>query len=116
MANKVLLLDRKTWDLCLASGGVIAVAADPYATSQAVSCALKLWQGDYWYDTTIGVPYQQILGGNLPLQTIKSQLEAAALTVPGVLTATCYISSFVGRNLTGQVQFTTASGNGSVSL
>ena len=116
MGNKVLLLDRKTWDLCLASGCTIAIATDPYATSQAVACALRLWQNDYWYDQTLGVPYQQILGGDLPLQTIKSALESAALTVPGVLTATCYISSFVGRNLVGQVQYTTATDSGTVSL
>jgi len=108
----VLLLDRTTNDLCMTAGNTIAVATDPYATSQSVANALKLKLGDYWYNTTLGVDYDRILGGSMPLSWVKSQFEKAALTVPGVLTATCYITSLVNRHLIGQVQYTTASSSG----
>ena len=48
----------------------------------------------------------------MPLSWVKAQFEKAALTVPGVLTATCYITSLVNRNLIGQVQYTTATSSG----
>ena len=108
----VLLLDRTTNDLCLTAGNTIAVATAPYATSQSVANALKLRLGEYWYNTTIGVDYDRILGGSMPLSWVKAQFEKAALTVPGVLTATCYITSLVNRNLIGQVQYTTATSSG----
>ena len=114
--GSTLLLDRTTNDLCLNAAGGIAVATDPYATNQAVACALKLKQGEDWYDTTVGVPYNQILGNAPPLQWIKMQFEEAALSVPGVLSAVCYISSFTNRNLVGQVQWSTSTTSGTTSL
>jgi hypothetical protein len=35
---------------------------------------------------------------------------AAALTVPGVVSATCVIEAFAARQVTGQVQFVTTTG------
>jgi hypothetical protein len=106
-----LLLDRSTWDLCLDSSGNIAMATDPYAIAQDVASAIKLFLGELWYDTTKGVPYWgQILGELPPVALMKAKFVAAALTVPEVVAATCYIQSIKGRVVTGQVQCTTTSG------
>ncbi|NBW08587.1 MAG: hypothetical protein EBR82_11240 [Caulobacteraceae bacterium] len=108
---RTLLLDQTTWDLCLDAAGDIAIAADPYAMAQDVASAIRLFIGEAWYDTALGVPYfEQILGRAPPVSLIKEQLTRAALTVPGVVAATCTLASIVNRQLTGQVRVTDRAG------
>jgi hypothetical protein len=118
LAKSTLLLATDTWDLVLDASGNIAVADPPYALAQDVASAIRTFLGEVYWDTTIGVPYQtQILGHTPPITYFKEQMVAAALTVPGVVTATCTISSFVGRKITGQVLFTDDTGiTGAVGL
>lgn len=112
MLMDTLLLDTKAWDLVLDSNGNIALAAPPYATAQDVASAMRIFLGELWYDTKQGVPYwQQLLGMNPTSSQIASALNAAAMTVPGVATANTVINSFAGREISGQVQFTTTDGS-----
>lgn len=109
---KTLLLNPVTWDLVKDSAGNIAVAENPYALAQDAASAIKLFLAELWFDTTQGVPYfQQIFGSPPNVTLIKAKFVAAALTVPGVTSATVFITSIVGRNVTGQVQVTDANGN-----
>lgn len=102
-----LLLDQKTWDLTLDAGGNIALATDPYSIAQSVASAVRTFLGEVWYDTALGVSYfQSILGFLPPLELLKAQLVAAALTVPEVTAAKVFISALKGRQLTGQIQVT----------
>lgn len=106
-----LLLDLQAWDLVADAAGNLAVCQDPYAIAQDTACACRLFKGELWYDSTQGVPYfQKILGKLPPLAFVKAQLNAAAMTVPGVSSATTFIGGLVNRQLTGQVQVTTTSG------
>lgn len=102
-----LLLDQTSWDLILDVNANIAVASDPYSQAQDAASAIKLFKGELYYDTTQGVPFfTDILGQAPPLAITKSQFVTAAETVPGVTAAQCFISSFVNRKLSGQVQIT----------
>lgn len=102
-----LLLDPKTWDLLVDGSRNIAVAAEPYALAQDAGSAIKLFRGEDYYDTTRGVPYwEEILGRWPPLRVMKSLWVAAALTVPNVKSAACFISAFIDRRIIGQVQVT----------
>lgn len=102
-----LLLDRTTWDLTIDAAGNIAVASDPYAMAQDAASAIKLFQGELWYDTAKGVPYwSQILGKMPPISLMKAKFVAAAMTVPGVVAAQCFITAIAGRKVSGQVQIT----------
>lgn len=106
-----LLLDQTLWDLCLDTSGNIALASDPYSIAQDVASAAKTFKGEAWYNTALGIPYfGQILGHQPPLQYIKAQLIAAALTVPEVIAAVCYISGISGRSVSGQLQVTDNTG------
>ena len=108
---KTLLLDTQVWDLVLDSNGNIACAAPPYAVAQDVASAIRLFLGELWYDTKQGVPYwQSLLGFNPTTSQIASALNAAALTVPGVISANTIITSISDREVIGQVQFTTSNG------
>lgn len=106
---KTLLLSPVSWDLMIDVDGNIAVADDPYALAQDAASAIRLFLGTLWYDTTQGIPYFSELFGQPPNVTLmKAKFAAAALTVPGVVTATVVITSIVGRNVSGQVQVTSS--------
>jgi hypothetical protein len=106
-----LLLDISGWDLLADAAGNIAVAADPYAQSQDVASAVRTFLGEVWYDLLLGVPYwQQILGLSPPVTVFQELMAAAGMTVPGVVSAVCTIQKFQDRRVTGQVLFTTDTG------
>ncbi len=111
-----LLLDRTTWDLCKDLSGNIAVATEPYAIAQDVASAVRLFEGELWYQTLKGVPYfDQILGHQPPLGLLKAAFTTAALTVPEVASVKVFVSGdSKTRELTGQIQITDTSGNQTV--
>lgn len=108
-----LLLDRTAWDLVLDSNGNMALASPPYALEQDVASAVRLFLGELWYDTTKGIPYfEEILGQLPPVSLLTAYIEQAALTVPGVVSARCVVSSFQNRAISGEIQFIDDSGIG----
>lgn len=108
---KTILLDTVAWDLVVDAAGNIAVASDPYALAQDAASAIRLFQGELWFDTAQGVPFwTQILGRSPPLALMKSKFVAAARTVPGVVAARCFITAITERRVSGQVQITDSAG------
>jgi hypothetical protein len=106
MQLNTLLLDRTQWDLIIDSAGNIAVASPPYALAQDVASAVRLFLGELFYDGTKGIPYfEDVLGHLPPPALLIGYIENAALTVPGVVSAQCIISTFDNRTVTGQIQF-----------
>lgn len=107
-----LLLDRSTWDLVLDSGGNLALATTPYAVVQDVSCAVRVFAGECWYNTGAGLPYRQnILGISQSASVFRAQAEAVAQAVPGVASARCIITALaVDRRLSGAILVTTTDG------
>lgn len=107
------LLDQSTFDSCLDASGNIAVASAPYAIAQDVATQLSTFLGEVWYDSTQGMPYwQQILGQRPPASLVIAALEAQALLVPDVETATATIGGIdAERGLIGQVIITDTDGN-----
>ena len=106
-----LLLAQDTWDLVLDASGNIALAKAPYALAQDVASAIRLFQGELYFNTAPGIPYlTDVLGQLPPLALVRGYLERAALTVPGVVSATAVLFALTDRLLTGQVQFTDTSG------
>lgn len=105
MMAATLMLDVATWDIMLDADGNIAVAEDPYSLAQDAASAIKTFLGEVFWDTTIGVPYlTEILGKNPSLALLKAQMVTAALTVPDVGSARCFITSLSERGISGQVQ------------
>lgn len=102
-----LLLDRTKWDLVLDASGNIAVADEPYSLAQDAASAIRLFLGECWYDTTLGIPYfEQILGQYPSVEFMRAEFVAAALGVPDVTAASVFLTGLVRRQLTGQVQVT----------
>jgi hypothetical protein len=109
---KTMLLDTGTWDLVLDVNGNIAAAAAPYQLAQDAASAIRTFQGEDWYNTTLGVPYFQSFLGRAPnAALIKQKFIGQALTVPGVVSARVFITSAAGRRVTGQIQVTDQNGD-----
>jgi hypothetical protein len=76
--------------------------------AQAVRTTLLLFQGEWFLDTTAGVPWNtQILGAGTT-STYDAVIRAAILSVQGVTSMVSYSSSLVGRKLTVNAQIVTA--------
>jgi len=104
---RTMLLDTATWDLVLDVSGNWAVAGDPYSLAQDAASAIRLFQGELWYDTKPGIPYfQDFLGRPPDVALMKAKFVERAKTVPGVVSAVCFISGVSDRGVTGQVQVT----------
>lgn len=111
-----MLLDTIAWDLCADASGNMAMASNPYSLAQDAASAVRLFKGEYIYDTTQGLPYfQDIFGPIANLNLLKSLTIAQAMTVPEVASAQCFISSFKNRAVTGQIQVTSTSGQTSTA-
>ena len=113
MAN-TLLLDRSAWDLCIDANGNIAMAGEPYSLAQDAASAIRLFKGDFLYNTQLGIPYfDDVLGKSPSITLLKNYFTSAAETVPDVASAVVYISSVTNGQVSGQVQV--ADQNGSTS-
>lgn len=100
------LLDRATWDLVVDRNGNLAICTEPYSVLQDVSCAIRVFLGECYYDTSIGIPYTtQVLGIQQSAAIFQRLAEAVAKTVPLVQDASCIVSNVTGdRRLSGVMQ------------
>ena len=107
-----ILLDRTTWDLVLDASGNLAVASYPYSVVQDVASAIRVFLGECYYDTSKGLPYRpRILGRAQSVSVFRAQAEAAAMTVNGVSSASCIVTSInAKRQLTGYIFLTLTDG------
>jgi len=112
-----LLLDRDSWDCCLDASGNIARATEPYSQVQDAASAVRVFESEAFYNTTLGVPYwTDILGRSQPTQILRARAQQAALTVPGVIDATAVLTTLPNRTLGGQIQIRTATGEIGITL
>ena len=111
-----IYLDVASWDLALDINGNIAVANAPYACAQDAASACRLWQGEYIYDTTRGIPYDtSILGQLLPSNVLAAFYNKEAQTVPDVSTTSTLLQYNANtRLLSGQINLTLVDGTTNV--
>lgn len=106
-----MLLNPSAWDLMVDASRNIAVAAQPYALAQDAASAIRLFESEDYYDTTRGIPYWEDILGHWPsVSVMKAYFNRAALTVPNVVAAQCFIDSIEDRRPKGQVQITDRAG------
>jgi len=104
------------WDLTVDSRGNIALATGHYAIAQDVASAVRLFQGELWYDTTQGLPYfEEVLGKRPSIEFMKAMFVEAGLAVPAVVSIKCFLTG-PGRPrvVGGQMQITDNTGKLSV--
>lgn len=110
---RTLALDPTTGDLALARGLVVADGADAVRTK--LVCRLGLWRGEYLPDTSVGVPWSQILGGRSALFATTT-LRAAVSTCPGVEGLLAFTSALDPRTRGLSVSFVAKTASGPVAI
>lgn len=74
--------------------GVPFLVDSPQCVAQAISTRLKLWQGEWFLDSSAGTPWlQKILGKST---NPDAYVRQAILATPGVLSLTSFSGEFAG--------------------
>lgn len=63
----------------------VAIAAGADAVVQTITTRLRLFRGEWWLDTTAGMPwFEEVFEGGQDLRRIESALKTQILATPGV--------------------------------
>ncbi len=90
----ISLLLNNNWDITLNDNGSLKTADPNYSTAQTVANAVKLFTGDAYFNTDIGIPHFEItLKRNPALSVIRSHIKKAAMSVSNVKHAEVIINS-----------------------
>jgi hypothetical protein len=107
-----LQMDIDTNDLQITSGD-LSLATGTTAIQQRLQQALQLWLGEWFLDTTVGVPYkQQILVKNPNIDLVQADLVAAASDVPGIIQITDFSLEYSATNRSVSVYIEAQDSNG----
>lgn len=80
-----LMLDPDTHELVKTAGNLTLVRKSP-EVRQKLKCGYQFFLGEWFLDTTLGVPYYQlILVKNPNMDLVNSTLMSVALKTPGML-------------------------------
>lgn len=78
-----LALDPLTGDLLLASGR-LSLVEGARAVAKRLRGRLSLWEGEWFADLAVGIPYLDFLGQKGGQPVAEAALRRAILTCPGV--------------------------------
>ena len=99
-----LALDLVTGDLAV-SAGRLTIVEGADAVRQRLQMRLRFWQGEWFADTAVGVPYLGFLGVKGAEAFAESTLRAAITTCPGVLALERFTFSVNGATRRATVSF-----------
>lgn len=104
-------------DMTFGAGAANFLVDSPEAVAQCVLTALKLWQGEWFLDTTAGVPWNTEVLGAGTQSLYDNAIRNAIRSVQGVIGIAKYTSSFdtATRALTVSATIDTPYGSTSVS-
>lgn len=78
-------MDLSTNDLLVTNGDLSLVTGSD-AIAQDLQQTMQVWAGEWFLDTTVGIPYrQQILVKNPNMDVVQADLVNAAAAVPGII-------------------------------
>ena len=81
---RIKLNDNSQYDICIHSGGKPEIASDSILVPQKIYLNLKISQGEYFYDTNVGLPYYSFLKGDLSREAFQVFLINVLSDIPGV--------------------------------
>lgn len=111
MAERTSIKLNNDWDLCLDAFGNLEACNDDDAICQDVSCALRLFTNDSYYEPTKGIPYLSIVLGVTPFESlVRSELTNTAKSVGGVLDASVENLTIENRILSFDMKCLTTNG------
>jgi hypothetical protein len=100
---------NKEGDSYLDSNGNIAIITGIDSVSQTVSNALQLWLGEYQFDTTLGVPWYNILGDKFNRLLVNNYITDEILALPYIkeIISIDYVFNNINRSTTINLIFLT---------
>jgi len=102
-----IALDESTVDIDTQNGTGLRIIDGVDAISQHILIRLRFFQGEYFLDQRLGIPYyQDILIKNPNLVVVRSIYREAILETPGVLDITRFDLNFDSANRSLRVDFT----------
>lgn len=119
MTYRTFKLDNTTWDILLDANGNLAITETPEAVSQDVASACLVFAGECFYNTTLGIPWQEeVLGLRPTAGYIARKLATEAEKLPVVKQAIANIFfDESSRQIRGLIRITDHQGDQSeVSL
>ena len=96
---RALALDLTTGDLAI-SAGRLQLVNDTDAVRQKLQMRLRLWAGEWFADTSVGIPFASILGQKASQLFAETTLRRAITTCPGVAALESFNFSVVNRHAT----------------
>jgi len=100
-----LAINVASWDMSVDGSANIAIASGTAAVAQDVASAVSVFLGEMYYDITFGIPYlATVMGQSYAPALVGQYLEQVALTVPTVVSAKAFITSFQNRKISGSIQ------------
>ena len=81
-----LALDPATGDLAISGGRLRLTELGAESVAQKLRVRLRLFRGEWFMDTSVGVPYYTDVLGRHPLSAVEALLRQAIVTCPGVKT------------------------------
>lgn len=110
--SKTFFLNPDTWDLTIDNNGNIATVIDAYAIAQNVANAVRLFTKDAYFNQADGIAHFTVELGQLPSESlVQEKINNEALTIPGVANAITTLTKFENRQLEGNIEITTTSGD-----
>ena len=118
MSNPDIALSRTTHDLVWKEldGGTydLIMATDADAIAQQIKIVLKTFIGEWFLDTTVGIPYfEDILKKNPRSEVVETVLRGKIISVNGVTRVTAFDISIDNRLRTMNVTYTVETTEGS---
>lgn len=100
-------------DLAIEDGDLVLIDGVE-AIAQDCEVRLKFFQGEWFLDQRLGVPwFQKILGHKPRLNAVSQIIQKAILTTPGILAITDFALDYEGATRTLSISFTGESESGS---
>lgn len=107
-ASNDIELDEKT--------GAIRMVSDGDEVCQNVRCRLLFYLGEWFLDTTVGVPYfQEIFTKPAEISLVESRLKNEILSTPGIASLDSFSTNFNAITRELRVSFSATTTYGSVS-
>lgn len=98
MTYKALAVDPRTHDLTFINGS-LAMVSNSEAIAQRVKQHLRMYAGEWFLDTSVGVPWIEYVFTNPFDQAIAEAIvKDAVLAVPGVVEILSFGANFYPRN------------------
>lgn len=103
MANSIPL-NTSTWDIGLDAAGDLTLLDPDSSIAQDVASAVRTFQGECWYNNTLGMPYFQAIFGRAPPNSfVVNNIKTQAMTVVGVNSVNVLGAGLQGRNFKGVI-------------